>query len=280
MLTIQSCTTDQEPVSVYGNELDTTISHMVVKYGDRIYETDVKMIGDSVVYLNDEYADIYKTEISKMPDNAAMVSSDESGITYVEYFVSEKELLDKYDCKAMAASSDSMIVAPTRGGTINLYDYNRPATVLANAEMYDDKNFKDTQLLTYATDSWQNSVPKLSTLGFNDKCSSIKVYNRMSPKIEYRVFYYELQNGVLTGNWRIHRGSELRPVLKCYHNSNYSGSVIYCIAPVTGSTDIHSDTNLKSIDWNDRISSIEWLLVYNFSVFQGENPEIPAHKPC
>ncbi len=39
--------------------------------------------------------------------------------------------------------------------------------------------------------------------------------------------------------------------------------------------------NLKTIGWNDRISSIDWTLVIGFSAFQGNDPEIPAHnKDC
>ena len=59
-----------------------------------------------------------------------------------------------------------------------------------------------------------------------------------------------------------------------------SGAVIYCIAPPTGSSDIHADYNLKTIGWNDRISSIGWVLVNDLSILEGDNPQFPAHKDC
>lgn len=68
--------------------------------------------------------------------------------------------------------------------------------------------------------------------------------------------------------------------MKCFHNSNYSGTVIYCIGTPTESATDHLDYNLKNIGWNDRISAIEWLLVYDFDAFKGDNPEIPAHGDC
>ena len=79
---------------------------------------------------------------------------------------------------------------------------------------------------------------------------------------------------------KTHSGSAIRPVLTCFEDSYYSGSVIYCIASPTGSPTDHIDTNLKNIGWNDKISAIGWQLVVDFSVFNGENPQIPAHPGC
>lgn len=79
------------------------------------------------------------------------------------------------------------------------------------------------------------------------------------------------------------KGSNLRPILKCYHNSNYSGIYIYCIAPVAGSSTPHMDYNLKTIGWNDKISSACWILVDDITEITGVNgiePKFPAHPDC
>lgn len=148
------------------------------------------------------------------------------------------------------------------------------SAVLGIAELYDDRNFKDTKLICYLTCGLSAVFPKLSTIGFNDKASSIKVYNEMKPSIEYAITYQNLPNKV------IRKGNTLRPVLACFHNTGFSGAVIYCIAPPTGSSDIHADYNLKTIGWNDRISSIGWVLVSDLSILEGDNPQFPAHKDC
>lgn len=61
---VQSCTNEQEPIISGSNKTETTISHMIVKFEGKVYETDVTTIGDSVVYLNKEFAEIYISRIA------------------------------------------------------------------------------------------------------------------------------------------------------------------------------------------------------------------------
>lgn len=74
-------------------ESDATISHMVIKFEDHIYETDVMTQGDSITYLNEEYAEVYRSKISTNPNIAAITYMDESGVCNLEYFNSETQLL-------------------------------------------------------------------------------------------------------------------------------------------------------------------------------------------
>lgn len=269
-----------EPVAPQEAETNATISHVVVKFEDQIYESDVETVGDSVNYLNEEYAEVYRTKIMANPDIAAIVSKDESGNTYVEYFPSEKELLGNYTFIQPEEKSDNSTYPESRSKVINLMPEGNISAILGVAELYDDKNFKDTELISYLTTSWMTSIPKLTDLGFNDKASSIKVMNKMSPYTEYVIMYTDPTGEFRDIHYRKHLGHSLRPVLKCFHNSNYSGTAIYCIAPSTGRSDVHMDYNLKTIGWNDRISAISWVLVFDFTVFEGENPLIPAHGDC
>lgn len=279
MFAMQSCTSDEEPMMQETTESETSISHMVVKFEDRIYETDAMTVGDSVRYLNEEYAEVYQSKIKNNPNIAAVVSSDSIGTTYVDYFPSEKKLLEKYEF-AKIGEKENVTEYATRSGVIDMMKPNNTFPIIAYAELYDDKNFKDTKLITYATTGWYNIIPKLKESGFNDKTSSIKVFNTLNPAYNYTLYYINQNNPNPILSQTKYSGKALRPVLKCYHNSDFEGASIYCIAPPSGSSDVHADTNLKSIDWNDRISSIEWLLIHDFSVFNGDNPEIPAHKKC
>lgn len=281
-LTMQSCSSELEPEILTNKDSDTTISHMVVKFNDKIYDTDVVTIGDSVKYLNDTFAEIYYSKISNNPDIAVLMSSDDSNTTYIEYYTSERELLQNHNFLQLKGNSIEITNKMTRSDTI-IVPHPNVGSILGFAELFDDKKFHDTMLVTGVSTDWSNTVARLKEFGFNDKASSIKVYNKMDPNTTYEIKYL-IRNNIKETNYNPwnHKfeGGGVRPVLKSYHNSNYSGAVLYCIAPPTGSSDVHSDYNLKNIGWNDRISSLEWVLVYDFSLFNGNNPEIPAHKAC
>lgn len=256
---------------------------MVVKFEGKIYDTGVVTRGDSVVYLNEEYAELYCTKISKLTNEAAILSYDESGTAYIEYFPSEKKLLEQYDFGQLEEKTESALDYNTRGGVINMMKPDNKYPVIAVAELYDDKNFEDTELIVYATTGWGNAIYRLKDLGFNDKTSSIRVFNKMHPQTVYSMGY--VLSGEPSGelHWNDHSGSDLRPVLKGYEDTNYSGSVLYCIASPTGSPVDHIDNDLKRIGWNDKISAVAWSIIHDFSVFIGKDgkaPEIPEHPDC
>lgn len=276
LIAMQSCSSEEDLMFNEPNSSDASLSHLVVKFENRIYETDVIAVGDSVKYLNEEYDKVYRSKIVNIPNIAAVVSTNEAGTTFVEYFYSEKKLRDKYNFIPLENRSEQMTDNSTRSGVIDLMLANNTSPILAVAELYDDRNFKDTKLISYATAAWATGVPKLKDLGFNDKTSSIKVFNKMNPNSSYTIEYIAI--GIT--HHKTHSGSGIRPVLTCFEDSNYSGSVIYCIASPTGSPTDHIDTNLKTIGWNDKISAIGWQLVVDFSAFIGENPQIPAHPGC
>lgn len=279
MIAMQSCTSGDEPTFTKQQEAETVMSHMVIKFDNHIYETDVITIGDSVKYLNEEYDRIYHTEIANSNDMSTVISEDESGTCFVEYFKSEKEVYKKHNFLQLGNRTECDSNYTTRSGVINLMQPNGSSGILARAELYDDHNFKDTELITYATTTWQSSVPRLKDLGFNDKTSSIKVFNLMKPNENYTIGHHSYNFGFYDPY--THSGSGLRPVLKCYKDSDYSGTtILFCIASPTGNPNDHLDYNLKGIGWGDKISSFEWLLVYNFKVFAEPDPEIPAHDPC
>lgn len=276
LIAMQSCSSEEDLMLNEPNSSDASLSHLVVKFENRIYETDVIAVGDSVKYLNEEYDRVYRSKIVNIPNIAAVVSTNEAGTTFVEYFYSEKNLLDKYNFIPLENKSEQMTSNSTRSGVIDLMLANNTSPILAVAELYDDRNFKDTKLISYATAAWAIGVPILKDLGFNDKTSSIKVFNKMNPNSSYTIEYIDI--GI--PHHKTYSGSAIRPVLTCFEDSNYSGSVIYCIASPTGSPTDHIDTNLKTIGWNDKISAIGWQLVVDFSAFIGENPQIPAHPAC
>lgn len=277
IMLMQSCINETEPIPANSSVSLPNTTHMVIKYGERLFETDV-ITGDSVSYLNDEYSIFYNTFIENDDNVAAFLSIEENGNLYVEYFPSEQDLLSKFEFYYLDNMDEEVYdYTYTRSGVIDLWPPNNTGELIGMAELFDDKNFEDTVLVTYATTTWATAVPYLSNLGFNDKTSSIRVHNKMISNKKYTMKGYD-ENFHL--NMGTYYGSQLRPILKCYHNSNYSGSVIYCIAKPTGSSELHLDYNLKNIGWNDRISAISWIVIGDMSYINGSDPAFPAHPEC
>ncbi len=277
IVAMQSCSSEDVPEYMEVNDSNTANSKMVVRFGGKIYKTDVKEVGDSVAYINEEYAKLYRSKIANSPNIAAVLSSDEYGTTYVDYFPSEKELLENYDFMKLENEYESH--ETTRAGVIDLMKPNNTDSVIAVADLYRDKDYKNDVLIVYATTKWATAIPNLKSISFNDRVSSIRLINNMNENSYYSMGNYD----PIFAGLHTHRGNELRPVLACYKDANYSGSVIYCIASPTGSSVDHTDSNLKKIKFNDKISSLGWNIVADFSLFEdkdGKGPKFPAHGDC
>ena len=122
-----------------------------------------------------------------------------------------------------------------------------PGPKLGYAELFDDKNHDDTVLLSYVTPIWFTAVARLTDVGFNDKCSSIRVHNTMNPASKYEIHVVGENTDFMDRYKNVYFGSQLRPVLVSHHNSDFKGSTLYCIAPSSGSSEPHKDYNLRSI---------------------------------
>lgn len=281
---MQSCSSDEEPKLPEVEQAEKVITHMMIKFEGRTYETDAMEVGDSVVYLNKEYDEIYRTKIATNPDIAAIYNSNDPETTYVEYFPSEKALRENCELIELGENQEyGTTENQTRSGIIDL-TLGGWGSLLAHAELFDDRNFKDTELIIATKEGGPGSVARLKDYGFNDKASSIKVYNDMLPSRRYKlnveVNTPTNSNQPPSTTWKYFLGSQMRPILVCYHNSNFSGTVIYCVAPPSGSSDVHADSNLKSIGWNDRISSLSWIICTDMSLIYGNEPVLPPHKEC
>lgn len=273
LVAMQSCSSEDEPQYPVANQPNSEISKMVVRFNGKIYETDVKETGDSVSYLNEEYAEIYHNKIEKASKIAILLTSDEDGTTYADYYYSEEELLERYKIIKLPD------VEPTRSREINLIDSNDTDPLVATAELYKDKDLKNDVLKVYTTTVGGTVISNFKTIGFNDCVTSIKLINKLDPNTKYILGKGpdSLVNIIGTS------GSQIRPVLACFKDANFSGSVIYCVASPTGSSVDHTDSNLKKIKFNDKISSLGWNIVTDFSLFtdkDGTGAKFPPHEDC
>lgn len=79
LIAMQSCSSEEDLMLNEPNSSDASLSHLVIKFENRIYETDVIAVGDSVKYLNEEYDKVYRSKIVNIPNIAAVVSTNEAG---------------------------------------------------------------------------------------------------------------------------------------------------------------------------------------------------------
>ena len=266
---MQSCSSDQEPMYLDPTSQESEISHMVVKFDGRTYETDVKTVGDSVVYLNEEYAEVYRTKIVDNSEIATMISSDEAGTIYVVYYDSEEDLRKHNNMISIVCESGEMRseIASTRG--VNFAPTN---AIIATAELYRNTGFGGKCITGTANTSVSTAIPNLGDMGFNDKASSIKLFNKMDPNLYYTIKYTDvLDNNTIKQD--IFKGSAMLPVLICYRNVGYEGKALYCVGNPAGSATDHMDSNLKKLGFNDIISSFEFVIInrnaFNEGVFEG-----------
>lgn len=270
-----ACSSEDEPALNLSSESDNEISELIVRYDGKEYHTFVINDNDSIIYLNKEYAKLYSEEIKENISNMAIcLEESKDGKTIVSYYPSEDELVEQTGIKQVDQEVAENILLATRGS--GMYEVVPPSNEfrLGTAELYDDRNFKDRGVRLYVTATYQCGIPSLGDLnGFNDKTSSIKVFNNMEPATVYH-------QGPLLSNFT---GMSMRPCLKCYHNSDFKGTVIFCIGKQAGSGVDHLDYNLKNIGWNDRISSVEFFLISREEAENGEKGQetnyLP-HNPC
>lgn len=235
-----------------------------VKYKDKTYEVPCKYENDSLMYLDEEFNNIYKNEISKIPEVAALLSKDENGNDVISYYSDYKELeisngFDILQADSSVVSRVGTGMQPTAGRVI----------------LYDDTNFKDrTVVLDLDLRGYYYIRYLLEGYKFNDKTSAIRVFNFLRPGE-----YYSCAFGTLCAY-----GRELRVCMIGYEHSFHEGKRLYCVAEYVPGQDInkpntasHQDYKLRSIGWNDKLSSVELKIIRAKEISSGA---ITPHKPC
>jgi len=237
---------------------------LYAKYKGIDYVVPCVSINNSVVFLNKEFNDLYQNEISLLPNLAVLALSD----NVVEYYSTENELQTKSGITFFDQESTSTNEPQTKANTF----------ITGTAILYDDTNFKDTEVRFSIDNTLIYSCPNLkNAYAFNDKTSAIRLFNFIPSNsyfgLPYSGFTYDDPNGM---------GSNMRIVLIGYQNDTYGGQVLYCISTYSSSEDIykpetatHQDWKLGNIGWNDKISSV----VLRIATLQQVNSSYPPHNP-
>ena len=270
MIFVQSCSSDQDSMYLDPVSQESEISHMVVKYNGRTYETEVKTVGDSVIYLNEEYAEVYRSEIALNENLATIVSTDDAEITFVTYYNSEDDLLQHYNMRAIASKKEDI---EPNGVFTRWGDELAPTNALvAIAELYRNTDFGGKCIRGTANTFVGTAIQNLDDVDFGDKTSSIKLINKLEPNLAYTLQYRDvLDNNRFKQD--TFNGSTVLPVLICYEHKDYKGKVLYCVGNPAGSATDHEDKNLKKLKFNDIISSFSFAIInrseFNKGAYEG-----------
>lgn len=256
-IAMSSCTNDVSSSDFSTQEETSETTELIVSYKGKSYFTKVAFQGDSVIYLNEEFADIYQNEISKIDGLATLMHEDAFGRDVIEYYSNAKELEETAGIDTIPGQKEiPLSVNPS--DTRSVTDFPITGTVVGMAQLWDDKDYKDNSVVIRCTlNEFQcvNNMKKAA--GFNDKASAIKVWNYLNPNTYYKGYYLLANSTQLVQLY----GSDLRICLISYADSDFKGKVLYCVSNPSGDSNPHQDRRLKSIGWNDKISSAKCRVV-------------------
>lgn len=262
---LSSCSSNDEPSqSVIPSDSFEVPFDMTIKYDGITYNVKAMLEGDSLIYLDEEFSNIYNTEIKNIPNKAVLTYKDDNNNDVVEYYTTEKQM---FKAKGMSFFG-TKIQEPTlsRGGESNPV----AANCVGRACLYDDKTFKDRDVTLDITQNLMCVIPDLKVYAnFNDKTSSIRVFNFLKPNN----YYTPLDpTQIKDPETQAEKGYLLRTCLIGYENTNYGGSKLFCVSREAKDIDLslsleemkkvyHCDWRLSKIGWNDKISSVVFRIV-------------------
>ncbi len=180
-LTLVSCNNDIEnDLSKIQNTFDNkeffTISYKGQTYKNIPVQYDKN--GD-FIFLDSDFARIYNEKINI--GNYTMYLDKNSNISFYD------NLDDFFKDKNLKIISD----LKTRSGNEQSNTFAITTQYSGGVELYDDKNFLDTrkEFTLKIPDNYSLEISNLSSISFNDKCSSLRVTNNLpSNNFSYIVF--------------------------------------------------------------------------------------------
>lgn len=238
LMAITSCSEESDtPVNDSSNlqtrstELSENVENFTIKvrYDGVLYDVPCKSYGDSIVYLNKEFENLFVNELSKNPNLITCVNED--GI--IEYFQSKEKFESTCKLRFLDADVDEADNPLTKGQTVGDYSGAGEATLYDDTGCDDNSNLRMTIGYDYMLD-----IPRLKSFGMNDKTSSLQVKSYVNDP-NLRVVLISFENDT-------------------FNLDNPSKAELYCIAKYN---ETHQDLNLKHVpahgrdSWNDRISS-------------------------
>jgi lipoprotein len=264
---IFSACSQEEPLNkeTQGNN-EPELFNLIVKFEGKTFDVPCILENDSLIYLDDNFNQIYSNQIYPNKDLATLVYKSVDGKDIVEYYHNAEELETEKGFNNYCQWKN----APTRNG---ISDPIGPTTI-GRAILYDDKNYSDREIVLNIDAKNQLLIANLKAYAkFNDKTSSIRVFNFLQNEKLYAPF----------DNNQPFYGKELRTCLISFEDSEFNGKVLYCISGGFAGINTpeslsmyHQDWDLKKIGWNDKISSVVFRIV---PVIDIKNGLVVGHDP-
>lgn len=286
VLSLMACNNADEPQFSSADELNGQETFIAV-YKGKSYIVGVKELNDSVIYQNESFDKIYRENLSKNSHLAMLAYKNVYGQDIIEYFDKEEELWKEYSINRLMWQNDSTN-GKQNSGPRRVLDYIQipeGSTLIGRAILYDDVNYSDRTLTIDMSPICRIEIPRLKDFAFqfNDKTSSIRVFNFMDPSQNYSI-----RCGLpRDAHFVTMSGGHLRTCLVSFEDTGFHGKVLYCFSSYSNpaasydpTTASHQDWNLKRIGWNDKISAVALDIFqtaafnYEFEII-GENGKEP-----
>lgn len=205
---------------------------------------------DNLVYLDEEFKNLYDREISKFKELVTYEREDGKLVYYPSEEVMMKQL-------GYTFVDEDAIVLMKNGVKTRV----SASAIAGRAQLWDDTGYSDRSIKLETTYNTFCSLPSLKHYNnFNDKTSALKVWSYIPQNDSVmlsRALVEEKLNEMPALEFapdKMYSTNDLRVVFLGYHNSNYDAAALCCIPENTGVA--HEHSNLKKIGWNDKISSV------------------------
>ena len=263
-----ACSVDSPEIDGSMSQTEPEFFNLTVMFDGNTYSVPCMFENDSITYLDENFKKIYYERINSQKNLAALAYKLDNGEYVVDYYKNQSELEQENGFSRY--NQNEKPLSETRNGMSDPVS----SSTIGRAILYDDKNFADREVVLDIDAKSQFLIPNLKVYAkFNDKTSSIRVFNFLKEETLYAPF----------DNGGVFKGEQLRTCLISYEDSGFNGKVIYCISkdsapigPPIALEAYHQDYDLKKIGWNDKISSVVFRIV---PIVDIKNGIVVGHDP-
>ncbi len=234
-LTVVSCSNQEEPIQKADTRAtNTSVTEILnITYKGKCYKSIPTTYDENgeFVFLNDEFATLYSTEIAMLPDLSIFVTDANN----IEFYSSLNETLEKKELKLIKNVKFNSVLTRVGG-------------IVGEVDLFDDTGCKDRHFpFTITENSPINYIADLkpSPYKFNDKCSSLTLANNLP----------DVHNQTILIDGKSLPCADVSVVFIGYDDKNYTDRTIVCTAE---SSRYNTYNSLPG--FNDKLSSFKLFL--------------------
>ena len=234
-LTVVSCSNQEEPIQKADTRAtNTSVTEILnITYKGKCYKSIATAYDENgkFVFLNDEFATLYSTEIAMLPDLSIFVTDANN----IEFYSSLNETLEKKELKLIKNVKFNSVLTRVGG-------------IVGEVDLFDDTGCKDRHFpFTITENSPINYIADLkpSPYKFNDKCSSLTLANNLP----------DVHNQTILIDGKSLPCADVSVVFIGYDDKNYTDRTIVCTAE---SSRYNTYNSLPG--FNDKLSSFKLFL--------------------